>query len=259
MYDVEREKKILEVLEQRGTIGVNRLAEIVFCSGSTIRRDLSRLEKKGLIKRTFGAVSLANTFATDETSFSVREIENIAKKKRLSKEAAEHLKSNQTIFIDSSTTLFNIVPYLNSFKNLLIVTNGVKIASEISYRTNHKLIMIGGSIDSHTNSTIGSSSLSQLNGLHFDVAIMSCAGATIDFGFSEASYEMAELKKSALNNATTKIMVFDESKFGKNKAFQSAHIQSVNLIITTPELDDSIVDDIKKLGVNVIKAKPEAF
>ena len=259
MYDVEREKKILEVLEQRGTVGVNRLATIVFCSGSTIRRDLSRLEKKGLIKRSFGAVSLANTIATDETAFSVRENENIAKKKRLSKEAAEQLKSNQTIFIDSSTTLFNIVPYLNSFKNLLIVTNGVRIESEISYRTNHKLIMIGGSIDSHTNSTIGSSALSQLNGLHFDVAIMSCAGVTIDFGFSEASYEMAELKKAAMNNATTKIMVFDETKFGKNKAFQSAHFQSINLIITTPELDDTIVEDIEKLGVNIIKAKGEIY
>ena len=115
MYDIEREKKILEVLEQRGTIGVNRLAEIVFCSGSTIRRDLSRLEKKGLIKRTFGAVSLANIIATDETAFSVRESENITKKKHLSKTTADQLKSNQTIFIDSSTTLFNIVPYLNQF------------------------------------------------------------------------------------------------------------------------------------------------
>ena len=259
MYDIEREKKILEVLEQRGTIGVNRLAEIVFCSGSTIRRDLSRLEKKGLIKRTFGAVSLANIIATDETAFSVRESENITKKKHLSKTTADQLKSNQTIFIDSSTTLFNIVPYLNQFKNLLIVTNGVRIASEISYRTNHKLIMIGGSIDSHTNSTIGSSALSQLSGLHFDVAIMSCAGVTIDFGFSEASYEMAELKKVALNNATTKIMVFDETKFGKNKAFQSAHINNTNLIITTSELDETIIEDIKKMGVNVIKASSDSF
>ena len=259
MYDIEREKKILEILEQRGTVGVNRLAEIVFCSGSTIRRDLSRLEKKGLIKRTFGAVSLANTVATDETAFSVRESENITVKKHLSKAAAEQLKSNQTIFIDSSTTLINIVPYLNSFKNLLIVTNGVRIASEISYRTNHKLIMIGGSIDSHTNSTIGSAALSQLNGLHFDVAIMSCAGVTMDFGFSEASFEMAELKKAALNNATTKIMVFDETKFGKNKAFQSAHINNLNLIITTPELSQTIVEDIKKLGVNVIKSSNELF
>ena len=259
MYDIEREKKILEILEQRGTVGVNRLAEIVFCSGSTIRRDLSRLEKKGLIKRTFGAVSLANTVATDETAFSVRESENIATKKRLSKAAAEQLKSNQTVFIDSSTTLINIVPYLNSFKNLLIVTNGVRIASEISYRTNHKLIMIGGSIDSHTNSTIGSAALSQLNGLHFDVAIMSCAGVTMDFGFSEASFEMAELKKAALNNATTKIMVFDETKFGKNKAFQSAHINNLNLIITTPELSQTIVEDIQKLGVNVIKSSNELF
>ena len=44
MYDIEREKKILEILEQRGTIGVNRLASLIYCSGSTVRRDLTKLE-----------------------------------------------------------------------------------------------------------------------------------------------------------------------------------------------------------------------
>ena len=91
MYDIEREKAILEVLEKKGTIGVNRLAQIVYCSGSTIRRDLTRMEEKGLVKRTFGAVSLASAVASEETSFSVRESVNISKKKILSKEAASYL------------------------------------------------------------------------------------------------------------------------------------------------------------------------
>ena len=52
-------------------------------------------------------------------------------------------------------------------------------------------------------------------------------------------------------------MVFDETKFGKNKAFQSAHIKCVDLIITTQDLDSSIVEDIKKTGVNVIRIKQD--
>ena len=119
MYDIEREKNILEILKERGSIGVNRLASLVFCSGSTIRRDLSKLEKKGLVKRSFGFVSLATEVGTEETSFSNREIVNISIKKHLSKAASMQLNNSQTIFIDSSTTLLFIAPFLNEFKNLL--------------------------------------------------------------------------------------------------------------------------------------------
>ena len=254
MYDIEREKKILEILEERGTIGVNKLASIVYCSGSTIRRDLTRLEKKGLIKRTFGAVCLASTVATDETSFSTRENDNISIKKKLSKEAANQLKSSQTVFIDSSTTLFNIVKYLNSFKNLLIVTNGLKIAAEIVYRTSHKVIIVGGEIIPNSNSSLGSAAVSQLSSFHFDVCLLSCTGVSKEFGFSEASYDSAQLKKEALKNSTIKIVVFDESKFGVNKAFQTCKIENVDIVIIPNDVKQDIVDTLESTGVKVVKA-----
>ena len=199
MYDIEREKKILEILSQRGTIGVNRLATLVFCSGSTIRRDLTKLEKKGLVSRSFGSVSLVNARSAEETSFSVRETVNISLKKRLAKQAATKLKNNQIVFIDSSTTLFFIVPYLNEYKNLIIVTNGLRIAAEITSRTTHKVIIIGGEVQPHSNSALGSTAINHISSYHADIAFFSCTGATLEFGFSESSSDSAEIKKKMIS------------------------------------------------------------
>ena len=251
MYDIEREKKILEILEQRGTVGVNRLATLVFCSGSTIRRDLTKLEKKGLVKRSFGFVSLVREIGTEETSFSAREILNISLKKRLSKQASFEIKNSQTIFIDSSTTLLFIVPFLHAYKNLLIITNGLRIATEIITRTNHKVIILGGEVHPHTNSALGSSVINQAAGFHADLFLSSCAGVSFDFGFSEASYDIAETKKRMLANATHKVFVFDKSKFGQNKTFKTCDITGVDAVIVPGDLDKTIIEDIEKLGIRV--------
>lgn len=208
-----------------------------------------------MIKRSFGAVSLASSISTEETSFSVRENDNISIKKRLSKEAAKLLKSNQTIFIDSSTTLYNIVKYLNLYKNLVVITNGIKIASEILYRTPHKVILIGGEVTPHSNSALGSAALTQLSGFHMDVAIMSCSGVSINFGFSEASYDCAELKKKSLQNSTTKIVVFDHTKYGTDKAFKTCSINKVDYIVVPEELDNSTFEALKEQGPTVIKTQ----
>ena len=252
MYDIEREKKILEILEQRGTVGVNRLASLIYCSGSTIRRDLTKLEKKGLVKRSFGFVSLVREIGTEETSFSAREIVNIGLKKRLSKQASLELKNSQTVFIDSSTTLLFITTYLNDFKNLLIITNGLRIASEIISRTSHKVIIIGGEVQPHTNSALGSSAIHQTAQFHADIALFSCAGVSLEFGFSEASYDIAEIKKKMMENSTYKVFVFDKSKFGQNKTFKTCDISNADAVVVPPDLDKSIVDDIEKLGVKVV-------
>ena len=253
MYDIERERRIIEILEQKGTIGVNRLAELVFTSGSTIRRDLNKLEKKGLIKRTFGAVSIVTHSNAEETSFSIRESSNISKKKRLVKEASNFIESGYTIFIDSSTTLFSIIPYLNNYKNLLIVTNGLKAALEISSRTSHRVIILGGSVLQNSNSSLGGVTARQLEHFHFNLALISCTGFSLEFGFSESSYENAVIKKIALINAAKRICIFDESKVNVRKAFKTCDVSFMDVIVVQPEFDDSIAKEVERLGPTVVR------
>lgn len=253
MYDIEREEKIMEILKQKHTVGVNRLAEMVYCSGATIRRDLARMEKKGLVIRTFGAVTLNTTSSNSETPFEVREKSSIAEKRYLAQKAASLLRDNSTIFIDSSSTLFYIVPFIKEFNNILIITNGLRIANEILNQTKHTVVMIGGTIQPNTNSVLGALAFDQIKSLHADFALISCFGFDIDFGLTEASADSAIIKKIMVDNSSYIISVFDNTKFGQKAAFKSIDINKINAIVTNKDFSSDASKYLKDNDILVLK------
>ena len=254
MYDIEREEQILQILKEKKTIGVNSLAKLVFCSGATIRRDLTRLEKKGLVTRTFGAVSiLSSSISNEEAIFSVRQNVNSAEKKLIAKAISEELKSNQTLFIDSSTTMLFIVPYLSEFKNLLIITNGLRIAEEIVSKTNHRVYVIGGELMPHSNSMLGSSTIREISNFHADLALMSCAGASVKFGVSEVTSESAQIKAVMIKNSDRSIVAFDSSKINSDKAFKTASINQIDTIIISKDINKKIKKDFAEQANKLIE------
>ena len=255
MYDIEREQRILELLAEKHTISVNRLAKLVYCSGSTIRRDLTRLVKKGLVTRTFGAVSLTSDTTNEETSFLVRENVNVTEKRAICKRAAELLRSNITIFIDSSTTMSYIVPFLNDFKNLLIITNGIKIANDIVSKTNHRVYVVGGELMPHSNSILGSTAINQISTFYADIALLSCAGVTPEFGISEVTSDSAQFKYSMIKNSHKVIVGFDDDKIGSNKAFKTCLTEEVDVVIISKNAAEKYkkaVEKSKEKGVEFI-------
>ena len=118
-----REKDILDVLYERDRISVAELSKILFVSEMTVRRDLTALEKKGVIKRYRGGAVL--TTVSNEMPISRRFFVDEDEKKDLGRQAAEFLADSQTVYLDSSSTCQYIIPYMNKFKNITIVTNSV--------------------------------------------------------------------------------------------------------------------------------------
>lgn len=249
MYDIEREDKILEILKEKRTISVNALADMVYCSGATVRRDLNRMEKKGLVWRTFGAVTLASTNPRMQSSFELRENVSINEKKALCQKISTFIKDNQTIFIDSSSTLIHIVPILSNFKNLLIITNGLRIAEEIAMYTEHEVIVVGGKLHPHTNSILGASAVKQISQYHADLFLFSCAGFDEKNGFSDSSLESVEVKTEMIENSDLKICAFDNHKVGFHTTFKICEPSDIDHVIT----DAHLSKDSEKLleGTNI--------
>ncbi|HKL72769.1 MAG TPA: DeoR/GlpR family DNA-binding transcription regulator [Candidatus Onthovivens sp.] len=238
MYDLERQDRIIEILKEKNSISVNKLANILFVSGATIRRDLSKMEQKGLVVRTFGAVILNPNPSNRETSFELREKTNVVEKRLLCQKAADMIIDNTSIFFDSSTTLLHIVPYLNNFSNLTIITNGLFIANEIITKTKHRVIICGGEIQANTNSILGAIAYDSLNNFHVDLSIVSTAGVVLkkDEGFSESTVDSAKIKNILAKNAQKVICLVDATKINTNSLYKSIELGDVDVIISTYEL-----------------------
>ena len=120
MLDLERNEQILAILRENKACTVYELSQKLFVSESTIRRDLSRMEQKGLVTRTFGGAILKSNPIMEDTSFFLREKENLQDKRALVKEALPFIQNNMAIFVDSSTTCLQMATMLNEFSDLII-------------------------------------------------------------------------------------------------------------------------------------------
>lgn len=254
MYDLERQNKILELLQDKKSISVNKLSEMLFASGATIRRDLSKMEQKGLVVRTFGAVMLNPNPANRETSFELREKSNIVEKRMLCQKAVDYIKDNSSIFFDSSTTLLHIVPHLNNFTNLTIITNGLFIANEIITKTKHHVIICGGDIQVNTNSILGPLAYLYLGRFHVNLAILSTAAISLEngYGLSESTIDSAEIKKIMASNADKVICLADASKFNNKSLFKSISLEQVNVIISSFKLTPEEEELMKQKNVSFV-------
>ena len=123
-----QEKLILEYLGEHQFASVEKLAEMLFVSPSTIRRSLNELQARGLVSRTHGGVKIndENNFSP---SFTYRIHQNSFEKKKIALSAIKLIKNGDLIFLDGTTSAFFIAEYLSEFKNLRVITNGIDTLS----------------------------------------------------------------------------------------------------------------------------------
>ncbi len=252
MYNIEREDQIIKILKKQNSISVNELSKILFASTSTIRRDLTNLENKGLVVRTFGGVYLSKNTFNKETPFKYREETNVIEKRNLCQKALAYIKDNMSLFLDSSTTILQIVHYLNNFKNLTIITNGFEIANEILNNTKHQVILTGGIIQTNSNSMLGTITNSVLNNLHADLSILSSTGIDIDFGVSESTLDQSEAKKIMNKNSDMCIYLVDDSKFNKKGINKTSSLIDIDIIITNKKPNDEFIKYFKDNNIKII-------
>src|SRR5579863_382876 len=148
----KRAKEILRLLLSHGKSSVEELTATLGTSPASIRRDLIRLEGRGLVNRTHGGAMLAGNgspvyepFRFD-ASFQVREDRFAAEKQRIARAAAAIIQENETIGLAAGTTTTLLARQLLHRKNLNIITNAVNIGMALSSSTRLQTTLTGGSM-----------------------------------------------------------------------------------------------------------------
>ncbi len=252
MYNIEREEQIIKILKKQNSISVNELSKILYTSTSTIRRDLTNMEKKGLVTRTFGGVYLSKQSFNTETPFKYREESNILEKRKICQKVLPYIKDNMSLFLDSSTTILQLVSYLNNFKNLTIITNGFEITNEILNNTKHQVILTGGIIQSNSNSLLGTITTNTLSNLHADLAILSSTGIDIDFGVSESTLDQSEAKRIMNKNSDMCIYLIDDTKFDKKGINKTSSLKEIDIVITNKKPSEKFIKCFKENNIKLL-------
>lgn len=238
MLSIERQEEIMEILNRNKSAKVEELANELFVSGATIRRDLRDMERQGLIKRSHGGAMILISNA-EESAFAIREQENINSKRTIAHLATKFINNGDTLFVDSSTTTGFVMPLLNNFKYLSVVTTGLKNALLLSQTNSVKIYIAGGLIENHSNSITGTDTMDYISRIHADVTLLSCMGVDINSGFTDANIEQTKLKQQMRKNSEKVIMLCDSTKFNKKFMCTDFFFDDIEYLITdkTPPIE----------------------
>lgn len=251
MFTEERQAQILSIVNDKKSVSVHELSEFLFVSPATIRRDLTTMEKAGLIKRSHGGAVLFES-TNDESSILIREQENIREKKVISEMVIDFIRSNFTIFMDSSSTVGTVIPLLKQYKYLSVITNGLKNAILLSQRTNAKIYMASGVVNNQSNSIVGSDTIAYISRLHADLALFSCSGITLENGVTDASFEQSNLKQIMIKNSKLRILLCDSSKFDSTYLCHTCGFEEIDYILTNKKPDDCYLEEVSKYKCKIL-------
>ncbi|MGM0124765.1 hypothetical protein IGI37_002159 [Enterococcus sp. AZ194] len=252
-----REKEIMSYLSKHKRATHQQLCQELHCSLSTLRRDLIQLEKKRTIQRFRGGAILSET-SNNEYSDSYRTTINIQQKKVIGELVRDYIRPNMCLFLDSSSTVYQLIPYILEIPNLIIITNGLKTALKISETDNGtiKAYMTGGAVKLNTSSVI-SNNLDLINSsFRFDIAFFSCRGLDYE-GVYEASFSQAQMKKSMMDNAKLKILLADSSKFNSTHFFKIGTFTDYDVIVTNDKPNSQYNQICEENNIDLVY--PESF
>ncbi|MDF2814712.1 MAG: yulB 2 [Paenibacillus sp.] len=253
MLVAERYEKIVQLVNDRGSMRVSELSELCQVTEETIRRDLDRLERAGRLLRSHGgAVSVKDRQAQQqaETPYTEREITRAEEKKLIAQEAIKLIQPHDRILLDASSTAWYMASTVPDIP-LTVLTNSIKVAIELSGKEKIEVISTGGILASRSLSYVGPLAERSLDAYHVDKAFLSCKGVHLERGISESNELQARVKQKMIGMADQVILLADSSKFGTQAFTHVADLGDVDTIITDRLISSESLERLALLAIHV--------
>lgn len=245
----QRQARLLEHLRSELFVDVQVLKDQFGVSIATIRRDLSELENRGLLKRTHGGATVINQVTRDYVT-SVREISNAAEKRAIARAAAELVVEGDAVMIDSGTTSLQVAHELAGNPSLTFITNGSDVLSALVAGGARKLHFVGGEYVDINHSFGGPMAAEMVRRFNVDKVILSVSSVDLRRGLlCTLSPQVGYVQQAMIEVAQSVIVVADNSKFGRTALSVIAPIDNVDYIVTdgaTRDVLGTVPEDIKK-------------
>lgn len=233
----DRGELILQELLRDGQVSVDSLARRFNVSAATIRRDLTDLERQGLLRRNHGgavpvAPMLYEAFR-HVSSFQEQEQECAAEKRRIGLMAAGLIADGEIIAIGAGTTTTQVARSIRHRKGITVVTNAVNIAMELSHLPDIKVCMTGGFLSGDWFAVVGDMAQRNVSEIFVDKAFVGVDGVHSDSGLTTNYPDQAAIHRTMMRQARQRIVVADHRKIG---------IVGTSLIWSSTEIDTLVTD-----------------
>lgn len=252
MYAEERRQAITEAARRDGRVEVAALAGLLEVTPETVRRDLSDLERRGVLHRVHGGAIPAERFL-GEPELEAKTAVMAAQKRRIATAALELVPVGGTALLDAGTTTGELAKQLPDLE-LTVITNGLPIATTLAPRSQLTVHAIGGRVRGRTLAAVDGWATRTLSDLRVDVAFVATNGFSAARGLSTHDPAEAEAKAAMIAAARRVVLLTDHTKYGVDQLVRYAGLDEVAVLVTDTGLPAAAVEELEAVVERVVLA-----
>lgn len=226
----DRQNIYIDFLAQND-LTAKELAERLFISEPTVRRDVVQLKKKGLVKSIHGKIVLCKQSPNQRIPLFMREDNQNEAKRLIAQKAIRHIKDGDCIMLDASTSAYHIIPFLVGFRNLFVITSGAKAAIMLA-SLHIRCLCVGGNLTEESFSFVGPDAEQTLRKYNADVAFIACHGLSDAGLITDSSVEENCIRRIMIDNSKKTFLLCDDTKFGKTYLHTLCNTKELSGVIT---------------------------
>ena len=249
----ERMRRVLELLETRDVVSVAELARAFDVSEVTVRSDLTNLARRGLVARVRGGARALQR-GQSEVAFDVRLRVEEEAKRAIARAAAAMVADGEAVALDSSTTAFYIALELREKRELVVVTNGLRIASALADAPGVSVIVPGGVLRFAAMSLVGDFASSVLRSTRIGRGFFGARGISVDRGLMDLNPDEVRIKREMAEACERVVGVFDHTKWRRSALFTFVPTQRIDAIVTDAGAPPELVQEWRDRKVEVVTA-----
>ena len=253
-----RSELIVKFLLRTGSATIEEILAVAGSSAPSIRRDLVRLESRGLIRRTHGGATLVEPLLYEpfryDSSFLAREQRYAEQKRRIGLAAAELVQANESIGLTASTTTTHVGRSLRHRDKIQVVTNAINIGMELCNQPGIRTYLTGGVVPwAWSFSLTGNAALGFLDDVYMDKVFLSVTGLDAERGATTLETDEALVFRKMIKQAKQVIVTADSSKLGKVSPAFICPLNEIQTLITDTDASSESLAPFERQGVRILR------
>jgi len=255
MLAEERRFRIREILSMRRTITASELCEKLEVTAVTIRRDLAALEAQGVLVRSHGGAISRMSSTNFQPAYETLLRSHSEEKEAIARQAERLILDGDTVFLENSTTVFELAHQLAQRNRLTVVTNSPTIVCELQRSSGVSVLCTGGDLQKDTFYLSGEWAHRALSEIRLDKAVMGVSAIDPAYGISTSRQAEAQIKKMIAKAAKTRIALADNSKFGKQAFAYVGPVTDIDVLVTDSGTDAKYIQELRDAKIEVLVAE----
>jgi DeoR family transcriptional regulator of aga operon len=248
-------QQVLRMLETRDAVQVTELAEAFSVSEVTVRSDLTALAKQGLVARIRGGVRALQQ-GQSEVGFDLRLRLEVEGKRAIARAAAAMVDEGEAVAIDASTTGYYLALELRAKRELVVVTNGLLVATALADAPGITVLVTGGLLRLSAMSLVGDLGADVLRSARINKGFLGARGLSLERGLMDLNPDEVRIKQEMADACEQVFGIFDGTKWHRSALLAFVAPEDLAGIVTDASAPSDEVNSWRAAGVDVVVADP---